>query len=235
MAAGKRFIKDPQAPPKKRRKKATIATIDLIERKPDGDSIAGHEARLASFIKRTMELKRANYFHYEVAEMIAEEFKLESIPAIPTIASWYKQGMNAIREDFEEVAYQMRLEQFGQLEQMKRKWLGIALADHLEIRRWVMEEGSLQPKMDEDATKEQLEATKQTIAIMARQAKLLGLDLGQAINKEDGEGPQTLQALQLWIINQVSTPNEPFSGQVLGVENMLELKTGIPELDANSV
>ena len=70
-----------------------------------------------------------------------------------------------------------------------------------------MVEGELQPELDENAIKEQLDATSKCVSIMARQAKLLGLDLQQAVPDDKKDGPKTLQELQLWIINQVNHPS----------------------------
>lgn len=219
-------IKDAKA--KRKKRKAVNATIALADRKPDGDPLAGHEARLALYIKRTLQLKRLDYPHWEVAEIIADEYKLDSIPAITTVADWYKKGMAAVREDIEELQWQMRIEQFNQLEKLKRKWMPLAMSDALEIRRWVMEEGTLQPELDENAVKEQIEATKQVVNIMARQAKLLGLDLTQSTNK-DGDGPGTVQDLQLWMIGQI---NVSAHGAAIDIPSeVLELKAGIPEID----
>lgn len=217
----------------KRKRKATIATIGIAGAKEDGSPIAGHEARLASYVKRTLELKRLDYPHWEVAQMIADEYKLDSIPAITTVADWYKKGMSAVREDIEELQWQMRIEQFNQLEKLKRKWMPLAMSDALEIRRWVMEEGTLQPELDENAIKEQIEATKQVVNIMARQAKLLGLDLTQSTNK-DGDGPGTVQDLQLWMIGQINIGGH---GAAIDVSSeVLELRSGLAEIDqADSV
>jgi hypothetical protein len=220
----------------KRKGRPGKTTVGLVDRKPDGTPLAGHEARLASYVKRTLQLKRLDYSHGEVAAMIADEYKLESIPAITTIADWYKKGMSAIREDIEELQWQMRIEQFNQLEKLKRKWMPLALSDSLEIQRWAMQEGEPQPFMDENAIAEQIDATKQVVNIMARQAKLLGLDLAQATTK-DGEGPGTVQDLQLWMIQQINVTGAATHGAPIDIAtDILELRSGIPEIDqADSV
>lgn len=189
----------------------------------------GHEERLASYKKRALILKRKGHYHHEIADIIADEFELETIPAITTVAHWLKDGNDAVAHDIQELQWQARIEQFGQLERLKAKWMPIAVADELEIQRWRMQEGELQPFMDEDASKEQIEATKQVVSIMNRQAKLLGLDIEKSI-AETGEGPGSLQDLQIWLINQVNISTGAPNGAPIDIQGeVLELRSGIEE------
>lgn len=224
-------IKDPKAKRAKRKKPTGNATVDFKDAKQGAKSLIGHEARLAGYVSRTLQLKKLNYTHIEVGEIIAEEYKLTSIPPITTVADWYKKGMGAVREDIEELQWQMRLEAFSQLEKMKSKWMPLAMAEHLEITRWKMVEGSSQPELDERAVEEQLKATREVVNIMSRQAKLLGLDLAQATSK-DGDGPGSLQDLQIWLISQVNLTQPNGGGSIDVHSEVLELKAGIPEADS---
>lgn len=208
-------------------------TIKATTHLPDRHAEDGHEERLASFIKRTLQLKRDGYHYHEIGPIIASEYKLEVIPHFTTVAKWRRQGMNAFDKDILDLANQMRMDQWEELESMKSKWLPIATAQALEIRRWKMVEGSLQPEMDEDALKEQLEATKQVVSICAAQAKLFGLNMEQAI-ASSGDGPESLQALQLWMVGQINIQGAPTGGviDINPTNEILELKSGIPEVDA---
>lgn len=216
----------------KHKRKPVTATLKTTSH-PDGrKSQNGHEERLPMFIKRTLQMRREGLYFHEIAEAIANEFKLESIPCIATVYNWNKQGMGLINEDILALQYQIRIDQFTDLEKMKAKWMPIATANALEIRRWQMHEGELQPVMDENAVAEQIDATKAIVAIMARQAKLMGLDMEKAV-AATGEGPESLQALQIWLVNQINTaPNGSSAIDVQG--EVLELTAGIPDV-ADSV
>lgn len=198
----------------------------------------GHEDRLQSYTKRTLQLSRLGYYHHEIASTIALEYELESVPAITTIADWLKRGREAVAQDIkelQELQWQMRIAQFTELEKLKAKWIPLAMAENLEITRWVRIEGELQPSLDEDAVKEQIEATKQVVSIMQRQARLLGLDIEKSIT-EAGEGPASLQELQIWLIGQVNLSTGAPNGQAIDIQSeRLELRSGIKELDQDEI
>lgn len=221
-----------RGPNRKKKGECSIVSKDFAEGKPPQN---GHAERLDMYIKRSLELKRLGYLHHEVAEKLTQEFNLERTPSITSISVWINTGRAAFSEDIQRLQEDMRIEQFTDLEKMKRKFLALANAEYLEITRWVMEEGSLQPKLDENAVKEQIDAGNLVIKIMTRQSKLLGLDLEKSVAKK-GEGPSTLQELQLWLIGQLSAP-EGSQGQeqpkVIDVDSqILTLATGLPdELD----
>lgn len=214
------------------RPRAHRATAVSKTHPPDRSPSVGHEERLAAYVKRALLMKRQGCYHHEIAEGIALEFDLPSVPAITTVADWLKKGNDAVTRDIQELQWQMRIEQFGQLEKMKGKWLPLALAANLEVTRWVRVEGELQPELDENAVKEQIEATKQVVAIMARQAKLLGLDIEKSISA-DGEGPGSLQELQVWLIGQVNLSTGAPNGQSIDIQaEVLELRSGLEEVDS---
>jgi len=219
-------------PDKRKRGKAkagggTIkAKTHLAKRKADD----GHADRLLTYVKRTLQLKRDGYYLQEIAYKIAEEFNLETVPHITTIAKWREHGNEAFKEDIKQLQGQLRIDQFNELESMKAKWLPIAIAGNLEITRWVRIEGELQPELDERAIEEQLKATREVVNIMNRQAKLLGLDLEKSVNEETGEGPGSLQDLQIWLINQVNISTGAPNGAPIDVQaEVLELRSGIEE------
>ena len=219
------MIKEKKKRKSTRTHKATLKQKDHVE---DRSSMVGHEARLTAYIKRTMELNRKGHYLHEIAHIIAEEFNLDHVPNIATVCKWKATGLNAIDADIKALRMQFRLSQLEELEILKAKWMPIAAAQGLEIRRWKMEEGTLQPVLDENAVKEQIQATDQVVKILARQAKLLGLDLQEAMT-EDGKGPKTLQELQLWIINQ--TNYHPETLRPVAIEDM---KSGIRTIDIES-
>lgn len=223
----KKLIGQKQDGRKRRKGAATLKPKNFVGKTAQ----AGHEERLASYIKRTLQLKQIGHPLYRIAQIISEEFNLEVIPHIATVALWRKQAMEAVTDDILVLQQQLRIDQFNELEQMKVKWLAVATADDIQIQRWRMEEGELQPFMDENATKEQIEATKQVVNIMSRQAKLLGLDIEKS-PAVTGEGPQDLQSLQIWMINQTNIINPQQGGSIDVQSEVLELRSGIPEIDS---
>ncbi len=207
----------------KGRPKTHKTTLVSKNRIKDRALSIGHEERLLAYKKRALILKRNGHYHHEIGDMIAQEFNLETIPAITTVAHWLKDGNDAVARDIQELQWQARIEQFTQLERMKSKWLPLATAEALEITRWIRVEGVLQPELDEDAVKEQV------VNIMTRQAKLLGLDIEKSI-ADTGEGPGSLQDLQIWLINQVNISTGAPNGAPIDVQaEVLELRSGIEE------
>lgn len=214
----------------KRKRKPVTATLTTVEHPKGRDAKAGHEERLPAFIKKSLDLKRKGLYLHEIAEAITKDFNLATVPHITTVANWIRQGNEAVKEDISHLQIQLRIDQFNDLERLKAKWMRIATADEIKIQRWVMVEGARQPVIDEDATKEQLEATNAIVKIMQRQARLLGLDLEKAI-EEKGDGPKSLQDLQLWFIGHLNIHGVG-GGQTLEAESeVLELKSGIPQLE----
>jgi len=210
--------------PGRRRGKPTIPIQGAVN-----NPQVGRDERLVAFVQRAVELKRKDYFHHQIAQIIADEFKLSVVPSIPTISYWLAKDYEIRAEDIEEMKKQMRQEEFKRLEKLIAKWMPIALADDLQIQRWHFEEGVLQPFMDENATKEQLEATKVITKLIDQEAKLMGLNMEKVLTS-DKDGPQDLMELQLWIINRVNgtAPN----GKAIDVmSEKLELRSGIPEID----
>lgn len=191
-----------------------------------GSPIAGNETRLHLYIKRTLELVAEGWPHHRIANQIHQEFNLERIPAITTVARWKASGFDALSSDIQELQTQLRIDQFNQLEDMKSKWLPLATAERLELMRWKMVEGELQPELDENAIAEQVKANEQVIKIMTRQAKLLGLDLQPPEHKDGTQ--MTFQEVQLWIINQQSQMQNPAA-------EVLTLETGLPDMEAETL
>lgn len=214
----------------KEKKKRRTGRATLAIKGSKHEPMSGHELRLKSFVKRAAELKRKDYWHSEIAEIIAEEYQLVSVPGIATIADWLKKADQAMQADIVELQLQLRMQQYSDLDKLKRKWMIIATADELEIRRWKMVEGELQPELDEKAIAEQLKASEVIIKIMTQQAKLLGLNMEAAL-ASSGDGPASLQELQLWMIGQVNIQNGPHGAAIDVASQVLELKSGLPEID----
>lgn len=143
---------------------------------------------------------------------------MERVPAVSTVAYWLDAAYRATDEDIKKLQWQWRMDSFMHLERMKKKFMTLALTDDLEIQRWVRsKDGEMQPTIDENAIAEQLKATEVCVKIMARQARLFGLDLETA--HKEGEGFDDLQGMQVWIIQQVN--------QMVGAPN------GSPIIESN--
>ena len=156
------------------------------------DKQAGHADRLTAYQKKALELVRLGHTYADIAIKISDEFKLERVPCIATVHNRIQKGDLAYTQDIAHLRYTLRLEQFNRLEAfLVNKRLPLAMADHLKVTRWKMVEGEPQPDLDENAIQEQLDATSKCVSIMARQAKLLGLDLQQAVPDDKKDGPKT--------------------------------------------
>lgn len=198
--------------------------------------MTGTDERSDAYTLRALELKQTGHTLAEIADKVAQEFNLVRVPSLTAVVKWINRKSDEVGrgiEELQELRWHERIEQYKMLEAMKRKWFIIATASEMEIQRWKFEEGSLQPFMDENATKEQIEATKAVVAIMKRQASLLGLDIEKEIAKKatEGEGPGTVQDLQVWLINQINLNGA--HGAPIDIQTQkLELKAGVPELAA---
>lgn len=199
-------------------------TIPIEGSKPGSN--LGHVDRLNAYCKRAHELKMLDWTHKEIAEKMCEEFQMVREPSIVTIANWLDKANFAFSLDIAKLAQQLRIEQFNELEKMKAKWLPLATANSLEITRWIRVEGSQQPAMDEDAVKEQIDATKAVVLIMARQAKLLGLDIEKKL--EDDKDKVDLNKLQMWIIGQVNQSPEIEDSTALALTDVAVPVASVP-------
>lgn len=208
--------------------KTTLKQKDHVAGRPGH---IGHEERLAQYGARAVVLKGKGYYLFEIANTLAEEFNMERVPAISTVSEWLSYGNEQLHEQVEKMKWQLRFDQWNELDALKMKWMTIATAEALEVRRWKMIEGSLQPELDENAIKEQIDATNAVVKIMARQAKLFGLDLQEnEMNKK--EGPKDIASLQLWINAQiVKKHGGPAGAPIEMMGTNLTLSSGIPDDD----
>lgn len=218
---GAPIIKPKKGRGRKKAKKPVMKSKDSL-----GSPCTGHVERLHAFQKRAFDLKVLDMAHWEIAEKIAEEFNLERVPSVVTIANWLDKANFAFELDIAKLAAQMRIEQFNELERLKQKWMPLACAQELAIKRWIRVEGTLQPDLDENAVAEQIDATKAVVAIMARQAKLLGLDMDKKI--EGNKDELDLNTLQLWIIGQVNGSPDVTQALTFDVEATSSPSTGKP-------
>lgn len=215
------------------KRKVGMGTIKTKSHPVGRSARVGHEHRLDAFQQRALQLNREGLNYWEIGERIADEFDLVSIPSTPTICVWINKRAEVVKADIGDLQWNLRVRQSDDLDKLKAKWMPLAIAQHLEITRWVRVEGAKMPELDENAIAEQLEAAKIVVKCMERQSKLLGLDVEKA-PPTSGEGPSSHQDLMLWIISQSSTQSAP--GAVVEIKSeILELRSGIPESEADSV
>jgi hypothetical protein len=220
--------KDRLPPKKPRTKKIGKTAIRLVDANKDKPATIGHDERLQAYIKRAMELKILDYTHFEIAQKMFEEFKMERIPSITTVHRWIEQGYQKTDEDIKHMQWSFRLQQMERLERLVSKFLPIALCDELEIRRWVNTKEGPQPTIDENAIGEQLKAGELALKIMARQGRLFGFDV-ESLPK-DMEGVGDLQSMQIWIVNHIAKMAAPIKGKVIEQDPdrpVLELESGL--------
>lgn len=186
------------------------------------------------YMKRAVELKSLDYTHWQIAEALHKEFNMEKVPAISTVSYLLDGAYQLTDEEIKRMQWQWRLDQFKQLERLRQKWMTLALTDELTIQRHGRDEqGEETLIMDENATAEQLKATNECVKIMARQARLFGLDLEKQIEKDDG-GFANLQDMQVWIIQQINHIGGAPTGAPMIEDRksdgiVLELKSGLED------
>jgi hypothetical protein len=206
-------MKHQKASRRRKQPKPTITSIDHLGTSEQ----AGHVERLNLFTKRALELVRNGLTYAATAETIAAEFRLTRVPCVATIANWINKGDEAYRTDIEALRLQMRMDQVKKLERMLARWTPVALGNSGNM-------SSAQLKADAGpSVGEQLEATKVSVKLLERMARLLGLDL-QAL-KENNDGIDDRTAMQLFIIRTINEQARPEPGR-----EVLELKSGLEEL-----
>lgn len=157
--------------------------------------------REAIICHRAVEIKALEHLsHRQLGERLQKEFDLVYTPSVPTISKWLHDGKMALWFDIKEMQKQIRLEQFNELEEMKTSLRGAALRK-FEVERTKVVDGERIKVVTEQHLSEQTKAIEAFTKLCARQAALLGLDLG----REDGErGKETVKDLYVWINNHIS-------------------------------
>ena len=221
---GRKADKKKNSPARIRVKRSRVVLV-----KAKAGSNLGAVERLHTKILRAWHLRSEGLFYHEIAKIIGEEFNEKPVSQ-KCIMEWLDKYKEEFFKEIKEFQARSRMEQYMQMERMKRKFLPIACLDELHVKRHVKagEEGVIQV-IDENAFEEQRKASETVIKIMQRQANLMGLDLTKARNEE--EGPiHSLLDLQIWITNQVNPaiqmPGEKKApGRTL---ETLELESGHP-------
>lgn len=175
-------------------------------------------------IKRALELKRMDNTHFEICVALQQEFNLERLPGVSTVADLLDAAYRATDAEIKQIQWQWRMEQFEQLERAKMKWFRLVTADEgdFKVRRIEGRGEDTAVILDENIIGEQIKANQEMVRIMARQARLFGLDLETAI-KSEGED---VGNLQVWILNQIN--------QMVGAPNGAPLEDGEIKLELTS-
>lgn len=210
---------------KPKKAKAKQGKTTLMPKGHVGSGASGHETRLKAYVKEALEQKRKGISNSALALHIADKYNLERVPSPMTISRWLRHGNDQQDEAITELQVQIRLERFSQIEAIIDKWLPIATAERFTVQKWKTVEGEPQPFFDENALDYQLEATDRVIKAMAREGKMLALDLDQT--KDSAGVPMTLQQVQLLILDRISqgTQQKAAGGIVL------ELEAGVPDME----
>ena len=100
----------------------------------------------------------------------------------------------------------LRIDAFNELETLRFKYLDIASAAAVCIKKTKVRDGERIEYIDEDAFDKQIDALNGYLKIMAQQSALMGLNLKDA-DYEAGEG-NTADSLKIWILNNIQQINQ---------------------------
>lgn len=144
---------------------------------PNAKQQVSNEERLSLIVRRAVYLHGIECQPYRViAQQLRDEFNLAFTPAISTICNWMAKGNAEFYDDIKELQKQIRLQQFEECEELKGKWFDAAHRK-IEVTRTRIQDGSPVEIVDENAFAEQARAAEIYLKLLARQAKLLGLDM----------------------------------------------------------
>ena len=189
---------------------------------PEVKQQLGNEERISILSRRAVYLHGFEGRPYRViATMLADEFKLVTVPSISSICEWLRVGKVEFMKDIVDMRMQIRLQQFDECEDLKRQWFAAANRQILVARTKVID-GQPMEIIDENAFDEQAKALGGYIKLMERQAKLLGLDLS-GVEEEKG-GKQSPQEIYLYISQMLNqNPIKQAQGQEVRRFGGLEL------------
>lgn len=191
----------------------------------------GNVESLHELIRFTLHCRVCNMSLLEIQEQIVEQFKMEP-PAISTISSWIMRYHEAADEDCKDFRNRQRHQQDLIIEGLLKRWLPVAAAEKLHVLRMRMEDGEMQPVMDENAYDEQAKASAIVIKLLERKTKLWNLDLTPD-NKNVGN--VTPDTISLYIIQQLQGKLQ--HGGAIDVDSSvqregLELTSGDGDIDS---
>lgn len=186
-------------------------------RLPDGSkrtgphTLAGDD-EVIEFVKaRALELYAIHgKSQREIPALLVKEFPLlQRAPCQKTVCFWIKDASLGSRTK-QEIQQEFLERTHIQFRALQAKWIPIATADTLNVQRSRMKDGELVSYIDEEAVKEQLEATKVVTKLFEVEARFIGVTEAQ---KTTDQPSVTLNAL---IINATSNAFEGEHPKQLG-------------------
>lgn len=221
----------PQARPKTRKKEAHKNGRTIKTKGHTGKSTEGQNQRLVMLKQRAMRLRAEGLSLALTAETLADEFKLERIPPTTTVFRWTADVALELKEDYDRTSIAYRTEQDAQIDELLRRWMPLALADHLRIQKFKQSAEGPVPYIDEHAYDESLKALDRCLKLMARRARLWNLDLTK-VEINTGDGPKTYQDLLLWVnTTLIAGEGAKNMGSAKVVDEPLSLEAGVPDVD----
>jgi hypothetical protein len=200
---------------------------------PDAKQQLSNEERLLVIAHRAVYLYGVECKPYrKIAIQIQAEFQLVHTPSVTTVCRWMNIGRAEFLEDIRTMRDQLRLQQFNEVEDIKRRWIEAAMRN-LDVRKRRMRNGQMVEEVDEDDFQAHCKAAEIVLKCCERQAKLVGLDL--AANDEGKEKHQSPQEIYLFIQDMIqknglqTVGEKVINGQTVQTFGELELCLDSPK------
>lgn len=149
---------------------------------PDGTkrtgphTLAGDDEAIQFVKTRALELYAIHgKSQREIPQLLVREFpSLKRAPCQKTVCFWIKDATLGQRTK-QEVQQEFLERTHLQFRSLQAKWMPIAMADSLDIQRTRIKDGERVTYIDEDSTKEQIEATKLVAKLFELEGKFIGV------------------------------------------------------------
>lgn len=183
-------------------------------------------ALLPQVVHRAHYLRALGKQWFEISARIAEEYDCEP-PERTTLWRWFKEAQDTYLQDIKAFRSEQTMQELNRIEMALRRWMPVAVADHLEVYRKQRIDGETVVVLDENAWQEQTAAMQMVIKLQAQKADLLGLKGGSGIIPVDDKdktiadlfafiGAMAAKRVIGTIVEEEGTPENP----------VLELKSG---------
>lgn len=188
-------------------------------------AVVGTAERTILLQKRSLELHARGYYLRDIAEELQKEFGLERVPSVPSVHAYLQAQKAEFLADIKALQKAIRIEQYNEVEETKRKYYKIAMEPCICTRTTVKQDGEAFDIIHEDDFDRQIDALNGYLKCCQRQASLLGLDLKEA--RDEQGNVMSPQDFHLWIINHVTKAEEkPAQAHEVDGRPVLELRAG---------
>lgn len=214
---------------KAKKKSVHHRTTRIKDRNPQSKSvIVGGAERFSMLASRAAELRCKEYGLAEIAIILKNEFNLDQAPCPESVCRYIKKVVTGALEQAQGLVLELRRDQHARITKLIRHYEALLIPGKLHIVRTEKVRGETVTVMDEKPFDDQRKLLETVIHLLAREAKLMGLDIEQIpIGKSEG-----MDATALFMLVQNNVQNVIYRGQGKPPEKMANVLEVAGEFDA---